>query len=118
MTDRTRNIRPNDDSTVGKPSTSRTIIEQFCSYTEDGRTLVFEESNDLMLAVQAIDADARTDLVESQVLVRHNIDDEGITHVYVDGPHGPGGAELAVLDEVIPALQEIRELLARAQRGL
>ena len=109
MTDRTHTTRQN-------PAT--TTIERFrCEPDGIARTLVFEQSHDLALAAESISGDRTIDLAEAQVLIRHNVDgDEGLSIVYVDGPHGRTD-DAALLAEVAGVLQKLQETLALLEGG-
>jgi hypothetical protein len=99
---------------------NRAIVEQFRRHDDDaGTTLVYEENADLGLAVQAVEPGAGWDVAESRLLVRHNIDDEGITVVRLDRNGGGGNAaDAAVLTEIIAALEEVRDTLASYAGGV
>lgn len=99
---------------------TRAVVEQFRQHDEAaGTTLVYEENHDMFLAVQAIeDTTPVLDHAEAQLLVRHNVDDEGITVVRL-GRHGDGdnAVDAKILSEIIEALQETRDALAGFARG-
>lgn len=120
MEDRTRNTRQHADATVGKPSMPSnvtTVVEQFRRHDADNNTtILFEENNDLADAVRAVESTSFVHSSESQVLVRHNIDDEGITAIkFGRSALGDNSVDVTVLSEIIDALTEARNTLYEFQ---
>lgn len=81
--------------------------------------LHFESTSDLGVAISKSNLTGTNciDINESQVLVRGNVDDEGIHVVYIDSPATDRGNDLDTLDQTIAVLQDLRARLALLQES-
>jgi len=95
---------------------TQVVVERFRVQGATSCASLAFEQRDMAYGLTAITDEPRTSHTEAQVLVRHNVDDEDLCIVYVDGPTGPSD-DLSVLDAVIAVLQDARHELARLQEG-
>lgn len=92
-------------------------IERFAVYGLDScNSLHFESTSDLAMHLRNTVSDTSIiDIDEEQILVRYNVDDEGMAVVYVDSAAGPKGDDLGAIDAAIRVLTDARGRLATLQ---